>query len=273
MLYETNDLKRRITPSPVQVRDHINFLREKFYKIDSKWKQFEVLFNSLELLSTTLPSDKKVLILERAYFYGGWTLFSPIFFKQKTISIDCFIDNQEENFGKQESWLDSDKVIKWRSDFINPAWNLKNIESNSIDVVIVPNVIHHIKEQTKMFDEFNRVLKRSGKCIIFEGLVREIHHLPDDYLRYTPEGVKNMFEKSGLNFHKLEIGSGIFDVISYVWQNALEFFPEELKKEKEKWFYENHYPELQALDKKYNMNLTNPEKSFPMSYVIWGQKR
>jgi len=127
MRYKTNNLDSRNKLRRASVANHIDFLKEKFYQVDTKWPQFKILFESLEGLARTIPSDKTVLILERAYFYGGWTLFSPIFYKQKVVSIDCVIDNQDDRWGEQESWLEDDRCITWRPDFVNSISNLVDI--------------------------------------------------------------------------------------------------------------------------------------------------
>jgi SAM-dependent methyltransferase len=272
MKYKINALIERDKLESDIVLNHIEFLKEKFYEVEAKWPQFKILFDSLEDLAKNTPPNKKVLILERAYFYGGWTLFSPIFHKQEVVSIDCVIDNQDDRWGAQESWLKDDRCIKWRPDFVNGISNLVDIESESIDYVIVPNVVHHEKNQEKMFLEFSRILRKGGKCLIFEGLVRELHHMPDDYVRYTHEGLKVMLEKSGLKFDNYKFGSGVFDVIAYVWQNAFEYLPENLRKEKMEWFYNEHFPYLQEMDQKYRENLVKPDKAFPMSYIVWAHK-
>ena len=272
MKYRINSLANRDKLEPDIVSNHIDFLKKDFYQVETKWPQFKILFESLGDLAKIIPSDKTVLILERAYFYGGWTLISPIFHKQKVVSIDCAIDNQEDRWGSQASWLEDDRCIKWRPDFVNGISNLVDIESGSMDYIIVPNVVHHEKNQDEMFQEFSRVLKKGGKCLIFEGLVRELHHMPDDYVRYTHEGMRVMFEKHGLKFDSYEFGTGVFDVIAYVWQNAFEYLPEQLRKEKMEWFYNEHFPYLQEMDQKFRKNLVKPDKAFPMSYIVWAHK-
>tara|TARA_B110000008_G_C16913207_1_gene541558 strand:+ start:478 stop:1299 length:822 start_codon:yes stop_codon:yes gene_type:complete len=268
----TNALSPRKKLNTQIVFKHLEFLKEKFYQVETKWPQFKILFDSLEELAKKMPHDKKVLILERAYFYGGWTLFSPIFHNQEVVSVDCVTDSHKNNWGVQESWLKDNRCLKWRSDFVSEISNLIDIESESMDYVIVPNVVHHEKNQDAMFREFTRVLRKGGRCFIFEGLVRELHQMPNDYIRYTHEGLKVMLEKHGLNFESYELGTGVFDVIAYVWQNAFEYLPENLRKEKMEWFYNEHFPELQEMDKKFKKNLVKPDKAFPMGYVVWANK-
>lgn len=270
-MYSVNKLEERPSLDYSRVEAHMNFLKEKYYKIDSNWPQFKILFKSIESLIKRIPNEKKVLILERSYFCGGYSLFAPLFHEKNVIAIDCVNSNSDKTFGNQKDWL-SEEFIKWRPDYINSISNLSDIKSGSIDFLIVPNVVHHEMNQIDMFKEFERVLNQGGECLIFEGLVRELHHMPNDYVRYTHEGLKHMLINSGLEFNGYENGSGVFDVISYVWQNALEYLPDGIREDKRKWFFDIHFKELQELDNKYKVNLMKPEKSFPMSYVVWAKK-
>lgn len=272
MNYELHKTIQRPILKDSIVNEHLEFLKEKFYQVDTKWPQFHLLFDEINYINNTVENDKTILILERAYFYGGYSLFAPLFPKFNVFAVDCCIDEPGERWGKQLPWLEDSRCIKWRPNGKSSISELSCVETSSVDFIFVPNVIHHEREQQRMFGEFSRVLKPEGCCSIFEGLVRELHHLPDDYVRYTYEGLRVMFEKSSMELRDYVHGTGVFDVIAYVWQQALEYFPNEERKEKTRWFYNEHYPFLQDLDKKYKKNIVNPEKSFPMSYVVRAYK-
>lgn len=272
MKYPLFSENERPSLSEDRLNKHINFLKKNFYKVDRKWPQFKILFDVIDRISRTLDKSSNVLVLERSYFYGGYTLFAPLFHHANVQALDCVVNDTGDRWGKQASWLEHEECIKWRPNYRSPISKMTDIADASLDLVLVPNVVHHEKYQDDMFGEIARVLKEGGKCVIFEGLVRELHHMPDDYVRYTPEGIKVMFQKHGIEYKGCEYGTGVFDVIAYVWQNALEYFPEEIRIEKEKWFFEEHYPYLQKLDNKYRDNIKNPDKAFPMSYVITGIK-
>lgn len=272
MLYPLFMASERPTLSKETIDNHIAFLKEKFYQVETKWPQFKLMFETVEGLNQTIAAGAKILVLERAYFYGGYSLFAPLFPRQSVIAVDCYVGEMGDRFGQQESWLQDERCIKWRPNHVNSISDLKDIESGSIDVVFVPNVVHHEKQQDRMFEEFARVLRKGGQCVVFEGLVRELHHLPEDYIRYTPEGFRAMFEKVGFTYEDSKFGSGVFDVIAYVWQNAFEYLPQELRVERMKWFYEEHFPYLQELDAKYPRNIVKPDKAFPMSYVVTAHK-
>ncbi len=43
-----------------------------------------------------------------------------------------------------------------------------NFDSNSVDVVIMSDVLHHIKDQKKLIEEIYRILKKDGKLVILD---------------------------------------------------------------------------------------------------------
>lgn len=253
--------------------DHLEYLRNDIYKCKAKWPQFNILLKTIEEeLIPEMNENSKILIQERAYFFGGYSLFSPLFSGCQCVTMDTINSTSTERFGAQTSWTTGDAFIKEFADFSSVPEKIIQLESETFDYIFIPNIIHHVKDQRGMMLEWKRLLKPGGKILVFEGLVRELHHVPDDFLRYTVYGLQNAMEEIGLKFIGYENGSGVFDVISYVWQQALDFLPPEVRKEKEKWFYETHYKELQTLDTMYKENLVKKEKQFPMSYVVWATK-
>jgi SAM-dependent methyltransferase len=257
---------------PSRIEKHLRYLHDHFYFTDSKWPQFKLLLKSATDLAEVLGENQKLLVLERCYFYGGYALFEPLFSKGEVITLDCLVSSSEARFGSHAKKLEHPDCIKTKAARTAYVNCLDFLDNASVDYVFIPNLLHHVQDQDGMFREVARVLKTGGECVIFDGIVRELHHLPDDYLRYTPMGLENVFARNGMDQYQVEYGSGVFDVIAYAWQQALDFFPEPLRSEKAKWFFEQHYPELQELDHKYQKNLVNPDKSFPMSYTVWARK-
>jgi len=100
-----------------------------------------------------------------------------------------------------------------------------------------------------------------------------VHQKPDDFIRYTPEGLRRKLEKhSFLNFIIQKIG-GPFDAIAYCWIQALEYLPEQLREYYEEWFYEDHYKELQSLDQNYKSNRERPNSEFPTGFSLKCKKQ
>ena len=70
------------------IEQHIKFLKEEVFFVNTKWPHFNLLFDDIEKLS----KEKKygnVISLERASLYGDISLFGPYFHKKKFTAIDC----------------------------------------------------------------------------------------------------------------------------------------------------------------------------------------
>lgn len=79
-----------------------------------------------------------------------------------------------------------------------------NLEENTIDSIIIFNVLEHVFDAKNAFLEMNKCLKKnSGKIIGSTPFMHRIHAAPNDYNRYT----KQYFEKilSISNFKNIEV--------------------------------------------------------------------
>ncbi|HOJ64474.1 MAG TPA: class I SAM-dependent methyltransferase [Spirochaetota bacterium] len=61
------------------------------------------------------------------------------------------------------SKINDDRIKVLCSDITNT-----NLESNYFDIVILTDVLHHIKEKDKLFIEINRILKKDGWILIYD---------------------------------------------------------------------------------------------------------
>ena len=59
-----------------------------------------------------------------------------------------------------------------------------NFDDNSLDYVISANMIHHLAYPMKYFKEMHRILKKSGKLIIFEPYCSVIFQLVEIFMRH-----------------------------------------------------------------------------------------
>lgn len=98
---------------------------------------------------------------------------------------------------------------------------------NSIDQILLLNVLEHIYNHKLVIQESHRVLKDDGILIGFVPFLVNVHPDPHDYFRYTKECLEKIFKKSGFNNIKIEeVGMGPF-AVSF---NSIAFlFPRFLK--------------------------------------------
>ena len=103
-------------------------------------------------------------------------------------------------------------------DYINDLNNgLPTIDNASFDYILCTQVIEHLKEPLKLFQEFYRILKPRGKVFLTTNFIYQLHLVPDDYYRFTEFGLKYLGESNGFVVEHLKPQGGIFSVISYVF--------------------------------------------------------
>lgn len=251
---------------------HIEYLRENVFQTETKWPHFNRLLEDLDALAMKTPTGAHVVILERAYVYGGLSLFAPLFDKQKVTVVDCHIESTKERGGYQASWTDDPRCVKVKATQA-ASITATNLSDACADVLLIPNVVHHVADQDGMYREAARLLKPSGTGYIFEALLRELHQSPDDYVRYTPWGFEQVFKKAGMKLTEWKPAGGPFEAIAYCWVQALQYIPEDERREKEDWFYRKHFKELLEMDRKYPQNLFRKHTSFPVGYSIYFEKQ
>jgi SAM-dependent methyltransferase len=254
------------------IKQHLDFLRENIFQVEKKWPHFAGMLNDVVALTKEVKPEQQVVILERSYVYGGDSLFAPLFDKGNVVSVDCQTLTAGERGGYQSSWTNDPRCIHITSQYKEPITDTK-LAAASADFLLIPNVIHHVRDQDAMFKEFARLLKPGGVGYIFEALLRELHQIPDDFIRYTPWGFEYMLEKVGLKLVKHTPVGGPFEAIAYCWVQALQYFPEEIRKEKEEWFFNQHFKELMHWDQTYTENKFRKHTEFPIGYGIYFTKQ
>ncbi|RYZ84061.1 MAG: SAM-dependent methyltransferase [Proteobacteria bacterium] len=267
-IMETDPVSKSSVPNR---NTHIEFLRNQLFQIETKWPHYGQLMKDTLELADEQNAGSRILCLERAYIYNGISLFAPLFDKGELDVVDCVLNSAEERAGYQRSWLDESKCVLQQSNLSGRVTELP-VKSAFYDLVYIPNLVHHVKDQSKMFSEIARVMKPGAKGYIFEPLLREIHQHPDDYVRYTPSGFEDVLVGHGLTMTDCRPVGGPFEAIAYCWVQALQYFPEEVRKEKEKWFFDEHFKELMKWNLENPINLVRKHTSFPIAYGVFFEK-
>jgi SAM-dependent methyltransferase len=247
------------------------FLYHKIYQIDTKWPHFGRMLEDVTNIADAVRPEQTVVCLERAYVYGGDSLFAPLFRRGSFIAVDCETEKAAERGGYQKHWMDDPDCIHIPADVKAPA-TATTLPNQCADILIVPNVVHHVREQDDMFREFARLLQPGGVGYIFEALLRELHQIPDDYIRYTPWGFETVLNRHGLKMTRWTPAGGPFEAIAYCWVQALQYLPPEERAVREEWFFDRHFPELMELDRRGLENRVRPLSAFPVAYGVYFTK-
>jgi SAM-dependent methyltransferase len=121
--------------------------------------------------------------------------------------------------GETTSWLRK-KNLKFKELDINPALkpdyvlsieNMHSIPENSVDIIFLMEVLHHVQNPFNAVSEMNRILMPGGLVIGSTAFVFPICDAPYDFFRYTKYGIINLFKK--FECLKLAERNSYFDTI------------------------------------------------------------
>ena len=97
-----------------------------------------------------------------------------------------------------------------------------NIPDQRFDAIICFNVLEHIFNYQNVSDESFRILKQGGRFIGATPFLCDYHPSPNDYFRYSPEALNNIFIKSEFSLDKMVyLGAGPFTAGFTMWGNFL----------------------------------------------------
>lgn len=70
-----------------------------------------------------------------------------------------------------------------------------DLPDNSVNTILIIDVMEHVRYPFKAFDEIYRILKYDGVVIFSSVMDYQIHGAPCDYWRFTPHGFEVLLEK------------------------------------------------------------------------------
>jgi SAM-dependent methyltransferase len=104
--------------------------------------------------------------------------------------------------------------------------NLK-LESDSVDNIIIFNVLEHVFDNKNALMEMNRCLKKnSGNIIGSTPFIHRVHGAPDDYSRYTKQYFEKILDKTNFKNIKVQnLGFGTFTCAYAIIFDYLKLIP------------------------------------------------
>lgn len=107
-----------------------------------------------------------------------------------------------------------------KADIISNLNKKIELEDNFADTIISLSVMEHLCEPQIFLNESYRILKNDGTIILGVPWMWWIHEAPHDYFRYTPYGLKYMFEKAGYKDIQIQPTTGFFTM----WFLKMNYF-------------------------------------------------
>ena len=265
-MFKKNSTKKKIN---LDLKKQKKYLRKELFLTDTKWPQYNLLFDDIKRLAKQFKKDKSIVFLERNLLYGGNSLFKPFFNLNHVTSVDCSPKKTKKRGKYQFKYIKNKNIIK-NEEFnkLHCDYRKIKLKSNFADLIIIPNLIHHVAEHDKLFQECSRILKKKGKLYIFEPTLREMHQNPDDFVRFTPNGLLNVLNKNKFKKNLVKTVGGAFTASIYCLNQAIQFLP---KKEKTKFNHlvsKNFFKKMVNYEKKYTINLSRRNVSFPTAFSL-----
>jgi ubiquinone/menaquinone biosynthesis C-methylase UbiE len=91
----------------------------------------------------------------------------------------------------------------------------------SFDGVLCSQVLEHVDRPDTVVQEMSRVLKLGGVGLISVPFFYNLHMEPHDYFRFSPYGIQELLEKSGLAVRQLRGQGGIGTLLVQMFHNWL----------------------------------------------------
>lgn len=254
-----------------QLDAHQAMLEERVFHVHTQWPHFRQLLREVRRMADEQPEGATVVSLERGLLYGGISLVAPFFHRQRFVSVDCSPPSADERGAYNASTVDDPRTLRVPTTRRAPI-EATGLDPDFADLVLVPNLVHHVADQRTLFVEMARITRPGGRVYAFEPLVRELHQIPDDYLRYTPFGMQQVMREAGLEPERYDTEGGPFSAIAYCWVQALQYMPEDQRERTGRWFREEHFPQLMRWDEEFTTNLVRKHTAFPMSFSVVARK-
>jgi SAM-dependent methyltransferase len=94
------------------------------------------------------------------------------------------------------------------------------VEAASFDVAMATQVLEHVPDPGKVIAELHRIVRPGGRVYLTAPLAWELHELPYDYYRYTPEGLRHLLESAGFASVVVEPRTDCFTTLAQLMLNA-----------------------------------------------------
>ncbi len=96
-----------------------------------------------------------------------------------------------------------------------------SFRDESIDCVLLLDVMEHLADPEKCLNEVNRILDKNGCFIISVPFLYPIHDSPLDFRRWTIYGLKELADKHGFNIKEEKHNGNIFESASLIMNIAI----------------------------------------------------
>ena len=165
--------------------------------------------------------------------------FSSLFYEGE-LDIFNYVPPNSYDASRQNNQLDKLDFLphtKSRMKKSNFSINVDNINEilslkKKYDYIFIPNVLHHYPNPFDLFETCKQTLNKKGRLYIFDATLRENHQQPDDFFRFTADGIRYSLESSGFKVIDINTSKSPVESLIYTIDQVVQYdLPEDLIKE------------------------------------------
>jgi SAM-dependent methyltransferase len=93
------------------------------------------------------------------------------------------------------------------------------IKDKAVDTILCTGVLEHASDPYRAVAEIYRVLKSNGKAFFETPFIQTIHAAPEDYFRWTPEGLKKIM--CAFEITKVDVVAGPASALAWQFQETM----------------------------------------------------
>jgi len=216
----------------------IDELTKNLFDIE-RWPHYQLMFNHMNKIINNINKQDEIALLERCYIYDGFSIFSSLF-QDSSLDIIDYIPPNSQVKSRQNYQLDKlDSLPKTRenikkSQISVTVENLSKLKTigKKYDYFFIPNVLHHHPNPFQLIDDCKSLLNDKGYMYIFDATLREDHQQPDDYFRFTRNGIIYALEKSQFEIVEINSSKSPVEALIYTMDQVIQYdLPSELLSE------------------------------------------
>jgi len=104
-----------------------------------------------------------------------------------------------------------DHVPTW----IGDVCSMSQVPNGRYDTVVCHQVLEHVRRPADALEHMRRVLKPGGLLIVSVPHLSRRHELPNDYFRYTQEGLASAMSDAGFAVERIVAYGGVFAFVHH----------------------------------------------------------
>ena len=240
------------------------------------WQPSKYVYKNGKLIASRDPKEvsigsRLIANLTAEYYYK--TL--PNYAKGRLLDLGC---GKVPLYQVYKNYITDNICVDWentlhKNDYLDFECDLRKtlpFKDEEFDTIILSDVLEHMPQPEKLWNEMNRILSKGGKIILNVPFFYWIHEHPNDYYRYTEFALRYFVENAGLKLVYLESIGGALEIITDIFSKNISAAPmigNPLAKFTQ-WFV------LLFIKTKFGKMISKATKNnFPIAYFLIAEKK